>query len=51
MTINLLEDVAPASNSLGAITEMAQNMFDLEIEINNLEELLKQKKAEPDEVG
>ena len=44
MTINLLEDVAPASNSLGAITEMAQNMFDLEIEINKLEELLKQKK-------
>jgi len=44
MTINLLEDVAPASNSLGAITEMAQNMFDLEIEINGLEELLKQKK-------
>jgi hypothetical protein len=28
--INLLEDVAPASNSLGALTELGQRMYDLE---------------------
>ena len=44
MTINLLEDVAPSSNSLGAITDMGQRMFDLEREIDNLENLLKEKK-------
>jgi len=44
MTINLLEDVAPTSNSLGAITDMGQRMFDLEREIDSLENLLKEKK-------
>ena len=42
--IDLLEDVAPASNELGAIADMAQRMFDLENEINQTEDLLKQKK-------
>ena len=44
MTIDLLDDVAPASNSLGAITEMGQEMFNLQKEINELNDLLKQKK-------
>ena len=44
MTIDLLEDVAPSSNSIGAVADMAQQMFDLEKEINDLTELLKQKK-------
>jgi len=44
MTIDLLEDVAPSSNSIGAVADMAQQMFDLEKEINDLSELLKQKK-------
>ena len=39
--IDLLEDVAPASNELGAVTDMAQKMYDLENEIANIEELLK----------
>ena len=51
MTIDLLEDVAPSSNSIGAVADMAQQMFDLEREISDLTEVLKQKKAEPDEVG
>jgi len=44
--IDLLEDVAPASNELGAIADMAQKMFDLENEINLLEESLKAKKQD-----
>ena len=44
MTIDLLEDVAPSSNSIGAVADMAQQMFDLEGEINDLNGLLKQKK-------
>jgi len=44
--IDLLEDVAPASNELGAIADMAQRMFDLENEINKLDETLKQKKQD-----
>ena len=44
--IDLLEDVAPASNELGAIADLAQRMFDLENEINKLEESLKQKKQD-----
>ena len=44
--IDLLEDVAPASNELGAVTDMAQRMFDLEDEISDLEELLKSKKQD-----
>ena len=44
MTIDLLEDVAPASNTLGAVTALGQRMFDLEEEIKQLEEKLKQKK-------
>ena len=44
MTIDLLEDVAPSSNSIGAVADMAQQMFDLEREISDLTEVLKQKK-------
>ncbi len=44
MTINLLDDVAPASNSLGAVSDLAQTMFDTEKEIESLEKLLKEKK-------
>ena len=44
MTINLLDDVAPASNSLGAVSDLAQKMFDTEKEIEDLEKLLKEKK-------
>jgi hypothetical protein len=44
--IDLLEDVAPASNELGAIADMAQKMHDLEDEINRLDELLKAKKQD-----
>ena len=39
--INLLEDVAPASNSLGALTELGQRMYDLEKEIEQIEITLK----------
>ena len=44
--IDLLEDVAPASNELGAISDMAEKMYDLENEINKLEESLKEKKQD-----
>lgn len=44
--IDLLEDVAPASNELGAIADMAQRMSGLENEINRLQEILKQKKQD-----
>jgi hypothetical protein len=44
VTINLLDDVAPASNSLGAVSDLAQTMFDTEREIEDLEKLLKEKK-------
>tara|TARA_R100001163_G_scaffold25285_2_gene20835 strand:+ start:914 stop:1513 length:600 start_codon:yes stop_codon:yes gene_type:complete len=44
--IDLLEDVAPASNELGAVTDMGQKMYDLENEIANIEELLKSKKQD-----
>ena len=40
--INLLDDVAPASNELGAISDMAQQMYDLQEEIMKLELSLKQ---------
>ena len=43
--INLLEDVAPASNSLGAVTDMGQRMHDMMYEIAELEDLLKEKKS------
>ena len=46
MSINLLDDVAPASNELGAIADMAQQMFDLEEEIVAIELSLKQKKQD-----
>ena len=46
MSINLLDDVAPASNELGAIADMAQQMFDLEEEISAIELSLKQKKQD-----
>jgi hypothetical protein len=41
--INLLEDVAPASNELGAITEAAERVLSLEEEIRALENQLKDK--------
>ena len=44
--IDLLEDVAPASNELGAMTDMAQRMYDLQNEIAQLEETLKSKKQD-----
>jgi hypothetical protein len=46
MSINLLDDVAPASNELGAIADLAQQMFDLEEEISAIELSLKQKKQD-----
>ena len=46
MSIKLLDDVAPASNELGAIADMAQQMFDLEEEIVAIELSLKQKKQD-----
>jgi hypothetical protein len=44
--IDLLEDVAPSSNEIGAIADMAQRMLEIENEINRLDELLKQKKQD-----
>jgi hypothetical protein len=44
--IDLLEDVAPASNELGAIANLAEMMKIVEDEINLHESLLKQKKQE-----
>ena len=44
--IDLLEDVAPASNELGAVADMANRMLNLEKEISLLEESLKQKKQD-----
>jgi len=44
MSINLLEDVAPASNELGAVADLAQKMHDLENEIVDLEKQVKAKK-------
>ena len=44
--IDLLEDVAPASNELGAIAHLAERMSLVEDEINLHESLLKQKKQE-----
>ena len=46
MKIDLLEDVAPSSNEIGAIAEMASRMLDLQDEINRTEELLKQQKQD-----
>ena len=46
MKIDLLEDVAPSSNEIGAIAEMASRMLDLQDEINRTEELLKQRKQD-----
>ena len=44
--VDLLEDVAPASNELGAVADMARKMQDLAHEINRLEDTLKQKKQD-----
>jgi uncharacterized small protein (DUF1192 family) len=44
--IDLLEDVAPSSNEIGAVADMAQRVLDLEDEINRLEDALKQKKQD-----
>ena len=41
--INLLEDVAPASNELGAIAEAAQRAQVLRNEIDELTQQLKEK--------
>ena len=42
--IDLLEDVTPASNEIGVITDLAQKMYSLEDEITALEEQLKKAK-------
>jgi hypothetical protein len=42
--INLLDDVAPTSNELGAVSELAQRQLELEDEVKHLEEQLKQAK-------
>ena len=44
--IDLLEDVTPASNEIGVITDLAQKMYSLEDEIAALEEQLKQRKQD-----
>jgi uncharacterized small protein (DUF1192 family) len=44
--IDLLKDVAPSSNEIGAVADMAQRVLDLEDEINRLEDALKQKKQD-----
>ena len=44
--VDLLEDVAPSSNEIGAVADLAQQMLDLEDEILRLEELLKEKKRD-----
>ena len=49
--INLLDDVAPASNELGAISDMAQQMYDLQEEIMKLKLSLKQKKQDLDKLA
>jgi len=49
--VDLLEDVAPASNELGAVADMARKMQDLANEINRIEDTLKQKKAGSQNVG
>ena len=43
MKINLLEDVAPASNEIGAITEAVQRVQKLEKEIGLMRDQLKEK--------
>ena len=44
MKIDLLDDVAPASNEIGAVADMASRMLNLQEEIIRSEEALKQKK-------
>ena len=44
MKIDLLDDVAPASNEIGAVADMASRMLNLQEEISRSEEALKQKK-------
>ena len=46
MELDLLEDVAPSSNEIGAVADMASRMLDLENEITRIDELLKQKKQD-----
>ena len=46
MKIDLLDDVAPASNEIGAVADMASRMLNLQDEINRSEEALKQKKQD-----
>lgn len=43
VSINLLEDVAPTSNELGAITEATQRVLNIEKEIEDMKEQLKEK--------
>ena len=46
MTINLLEDVAPASKNLGEIAEIASKIIDAQKNIDQIERQLKAKKQE-----
>jgi hypothetical protein len=46
MKIDLLDDVAPASNEIGAVADMASRMLNLQEEISRSEEALKQKKQD-----
>jgi|TARA_R110002167_G_scaffold129147_1_gene311897 hypothetical protein len=46
MKIDLLDDVAPASNEIGAVADMASRMLNLQDEINRSEDALKQKKQD-----
>ena len=44
--IDLLEDVAPSSNEIGAIADLATRMLELENEITRMEEATKQNKQD-----
>lgn len=46
MEVNLLDDVAPSSNELGAVSELAEKQIQLENSIVELEEQLKQAKKD-----
>jgi hypothetical protein len=46
MKIDLLDDVAPASNEIGAVADMASRMLNLQEEISRSEEALKQKRQD-----
>ena len=46
MKIDLLDDVVPASNEIGAVADMASRMLNLQEEISRSEEALKQKRQD-----